>query len=1269
MSDSKIDLSNWVPKLLDIVSEFRPGSIPTAEQLNDYLNLLIEQGDYNSETIEAILSENGIVDLANSAIADIVKDLQAKVDAGYFNGPQGPVGEKGEAGPQGPVGPQGPKGEQGIQGVQGTAGVNGTDGKDGKDGNNGVILNITGNEYGFEIKDGHLYIVYTDGTDVPTFELNSDYHLIQKYTDDNGEILSIDLGNVRGPVGSIGDTDEFLKAFWNLVKDNENISLDETEYKRALSDVLADISSDTFTYSYLKSALNADTLSKVMEFAYDFNVGNGADGNPIWINQLSHKVKDTVDTNQFVTFSGNDFLFGTSEDVCATDYMTYAYGDFNYVTQITKSDDATQHNTLSNTAFTYSLTVADDTDFTVKLCMKLSDILLLIAGTSNIHTITYSQCGANLDGIHDDRPFIEVAHRIANKYNLKVEQHTGTIMIACSGLISVSTDVDWSGSTFISYDYNRYGVFSLNAIEYAINDADVLKNINTEIATAKDHITACEGLFRNYTLLAASTPEHTRKESDNATEEKEANVDLVLQVHNGDIAYPVLFNNDYDVKAYEVPRETITIKGCNIKVNKKFASVQLLFMSITRSNVLVKDFTIIPTTATLSSTAYNGCVFKVDRAYNVTFSNILAVNINNDFAGYIIHVKSGLKITIQNSTMTGGWGAIGTTNVKELTIRDCLLNRVDNHNYCGNVTVDNCTITNKGIVLGFGTGLVNINKCTFYPSSDWIVALRGEYLNPVKENNATVNRLLYQGVINIKDCYIHNTSDTLTFASMNVNPVSSIYALATQPIMQPRISVDNIRLNAAVTDFVKLAQYNSDTITYTDTNVLYKDVSKSDLVQISNSSAITELGKYALDAIENNADIDGTLANRIVKTNKNIETSLETKADNIYYDEDNSELQLKVGNKILSTTTIKSSSGGSSGIALAQPTTVTITSKNQAVDIKWTDPEDLTYAGATLAAWQKTVVVRKEGSAPSSVNDGTIVVTTTERNQYAETAYTDSGLTNDVTYYYGIFPCSADGVYTTTYTISAVPTALKIVTFVDGTDEEIAAMLDAHYAGTINIADYWSVGDMRTIHLNAMSATGVNESHVAQDQQFVIIGIEHDDLKTPIKGHTKAAITIQPLRVLSNGTRGEEGYMNKTATTTGGWENCARRAWCNNVFVKALPSSVQNLIKTVSKLNYKVHNSTNLTTTSDEAFLLSKTEIFGTQNNSVGNTEGVQYEYYKTSSNRIKYIGNATLQSLNTFWSERSLASSNSFWLVNKDGLVTYNFADNTYGLCPAFCL
>ncbi len=86
---------------------------------------------------------------------------------------------------------------------------------------------------------------------------------------------------------------------------------------------------------------------------------------------------------------------------------------------------------------------------------------------------------------------------------------------------------------------------------------------------------------------------------------------------------------------------------------------------------------------------------------------------------------------------------------------------------------------------------------------------------------------------------------------------------------------------------------------------------------------------------------------------------------------------------------------------------------------------------------------------------------------------------------------------------------LKIVMFADGTDEEIGAMLEAHYNGIINIGDYWKVGDTRAIHLNAMNATTGGEAHAAQNITMVIIGIEHDNLVTPINGKTKAAITLQ----------------------------------------------------------------------------------------------------------------------------------------------------------------
>ena len=62
---------------------------------------------------------------------------------------------------------------------------------------------------------------------------------------------------------------------------------------------------------------------------------------------------------------------------------------------------------------------------------------------------------------------------------------------------------------------------------------------------------------------------------------------------------------------------------------------------------------------------------------------------------------------------------------------------------------------------------------------------------------------------------------------------------------------------------------------------------------------------------------------------------------------------------------------------------------------------------------------------------------------------------------------------------------LKIVTWADGTYDEIKAMLSAHYAGIIDISDYWSVGDTRTIPISAISATGVGETQSAQNAQVV----------------------------------------------------------------------------------------------------------------------------------------------------------------------------------------
>lgn len=246
-------------------------------------------------------------------------------------------------------------------------------------------------------------------------------------------------------------------------------------------------------------------------------------------------------------------------------------------------------------------------------------------------------------------------------------------------------------------------------------------------------------------------------------------------------------------------------------------------------------------------------------------------------------------------------------------------------------------------------------------------------------------------------------------------------------------------------------------------------------------------------------------------------------------------------------------------------------------------------------------------------------------------------------------------------TINKTLSFLTIVTFADGTDEEILAMVQAHYDDKIKLSDYWAIGDTRTVTLSAMSATYVGESHSSQDVQLTIIDFDHDDLVTPINGKTKAAISVQLKNCLN-----AKGYMNSSNTNSGGWEESARRKWCNDIFYNAIPSILRNGIKQVIKKNYKVYNSNNITTTSDYCFLLSETEIFGEKRHSIDSTEGTQYEYYKTSSNRIKQVSGSSYN-----WWERSPHGNNVslFCRVDASGGGNSYYASGTFGLAPCLCI
>ena len=373
--------------------------------------------------------------------------------------------------------------------------------------------------------------------------------------------------------------------------------------------------------------------------------------------------------------------------------------------------------------------------------------------------------------------------------------------------------------------------------------------------------------------------------------------------------------------------------------------------------------------------------------------------------------------------------------------------------------------------------------------------------------------------------------------------------------------------------------------------------------------------------------------------------------------------------------------GGGTTVTPKPVNNPTIENANASVIIKWQDPENTVISGSTFSTWAGTKLVMKESGYPANPDAGTLVVDNTTRDKYKTTGYTVTGLTNGKKYYFALFPYSTDGVYNydTGNRLLGEPEDLKIVTFADGTDDEITKMIEAHYAGKININDYWAVGDKRTIHHNAMAATGVSESHDANDYAYVIIGIEHDDLVTPINGKTKAAITIQTERMLYWDTTTEYndsydmvheyGYMNSSSTNDGGWEGCVRRKWCNSTYRQCLPTYIQNMMKQVKKLTSAGSQSSAIKTSNDYAFLPSEIEVSGSTSYSFTG-EGKQYQYFKTTANRYKKPRYGSGYASGMWW-ERSpyLRSSSNFCFVSTDGSASYYSANYFYGVAPCFSI
>ena len=235
---------------------------------------------------------------------------------------------------------------------------------------------------------------------------------------------------------------------------------------------------------------------------------------------------------------------------------------------------------------------------------------------------------------------------------------------------------------------------------------------------------------------------------------------------------------------------------------------------------------------------------------------------------------------------------------------------------------------------------------------------------------------------------------------------------------------------------------------------------------------------------------------------------------------------------------------------------------------------------------------------------------------------------------------------------------VEIVSWAGGTNEQIAAMVAAADAGQIDLSDYWSEGDIRTVSLSSMSATGVGESHAAQSVRFVLSDPGHFTLASG-----------KPCNFVVNmkDCLREQGYMNSSNTNSGGWNGCKRRTWCNNVFRNAIPSGLRPAFKQF-QTKAAIGTGVASTTSTDWFALPSEVEVFGrvTYANSTAESGNTQLNYYKTPSNRVK----KTNGSADWWWVRSPVSSaSNLFCIVGSSGSADGSWSAIDSGLSPFGCI
>lgn len=340
------------------------------------------------------------------------------------------------------------------------------------------------------------------------------------------------------------------------------------------------------------------------------------------------------------------------------------------------------------------------------------------------------------------------------------------------------------------------------------------------------------------------------------------------------------------------------------------------------------------------------------------------------------------------------------------------------------------------------------------------------------------------------------------------------------------------------------------------------------------------------------------------------------------------------------------SGGGSGNYPPANVYNVTLTPDTNSISITWSDPDDTIINTSTISTWYYTRLVRKEGSYPTSPNDGTIVIDNYERNKYSSTGYKDTGLNPETTYCYRFFTYSVDEVCNNSGNMIYEATTSKPVdpVFSNNSWELINEIAESGKA-----SDYWSVGDEITVTL---SDSDYFDFLYDTTITLQIWGFNHFDKSD---GSGKAGIVLGCKDTIGS------GYMRSNWSNDGGYgDSDVRLYFLDEIYIN-LPQQVKSIVKEVNirtDIGYQGNYLDNTETISDKVFIPSLREVgLSASNDRI------------TGVRRLSIFSNANSRKKREEWWTRSsvFLNSNDYYIVNERGSFTQSSAGDSNGILFCF--